>query len=168
MRIESVVAQMCQCNPGLREKVACLSRAFGGWERWFQLELAYYIGTQFWGKYDVKLEDGSVYPSTGYRADISIYSDRIPRTATFVELKCQSKNEDPGYFARQIVNDLNKMDKGKPDWDCQLLAFTQSPEDTYRVGSELRSQGYAPVIHKLQGLTVPDAFLSFFRSPFLS
>lgn len=160
------MTRMCQDNPELREKAACLSRVFGGWERWFQLELAYYILTHYWGNYEVKLEDGSAYPGSGCRADISIHRGRPSREDTFVELKCQTRNESPHVFVDHIVSDIAKMKQSRSGWDCQLLAFTQTRGDTQAVEAELIARGKRYERHET-GLATPDAFFSFFYSPYL-
>ncbi len=51
-------------------KANFLSRMKGGWERWFQTELACSIAKTFSSGYKITLEDNSVYPGTALRADL--------------------------------------------------------------------------------------------------
>lgn len=165
MRIEQIVSEMVY-DRLLRDKIHTLCGAVGGWERWFQLELVYYIATHRPGMCTVELESASAYPDTECRADLFLRSARASQSDTFVELKCQTRDETPARFVQQINNDLRKMDASRSNCSRQLIAVVRTERDAQNVARELGQTPYAQAIwHRFEGLTVPFGFFSCYRDP---
>lgn len=93
-------------DPGFIRKANILSGAKGGWERWFQLELACHIAVSYIEGYKIKLEDSSVYPGTHMRADLVLKARRFSKTTTVVELKCQTAAETIEDFFDRVEDDI--------------------------------------------------------------
>lgn len=164
MRIEQVVSQLCQCNSSFRDKIEYLSQATGGWERWFQLELAYYIRENFSSNYIIKLENNAVYPNEPYRADLTLTNRAVHQMQTIVELKCQVTGTPAAEFARLIEQDIRKALSAARDWDYEVIAITQGPNDMQYILNKLsprhpRQISGRPFIN----LRSPGAFIHFFQ-----
>lgn len=164
MRIEQVVSELCRGDDGFRDKIEFLSQATGGWERWFQLELAYYICERFHDNYDVRLENSAVYPGTPYRADLTLTSKTTQRVKTIVELKCQVTGTTAAAFAQLIRQDIQKALSAARGWDYEVIAVTQGPNDMEYILSEL-SPRYPGQIsgREFINLGSPGAFIHFFK-----
>lgn len=106
MRIEKVVSQFIK-DENNKAKIDYLSSLKGGWERWFQLELAYFIHLYYehYG-YTVYTEE-NIYTNPRFRLDLLIEKEDIAKH--YVELKCQVNGEDINKFAEFLSDDFLKM-----------------------------------------------------------
>lgn len=164
MRIEQVVSELCRGNSSFRDKIEYLSQATGGWERWFQLELAYYIRQNFSSNYDIRLENNAVYPDEPYRADLTLTNRATHRMQTIVELKCQVTGTSAAAFARLIEQDIQKALSAARDWDYEVIAITQGPGDMKYILNELRPRYPGQISgHPFINLSAPGAFIHFFQ-----
>lgn len=110
-------------------RVNMLSGVRGGWERWFQMELAYHIAVRYKVAYDVTLEDSGVYPGTNMRADLVLRGRSYTDTVTVVELKCQTASETLQHFCDQIEGDIANVTDLAPGMDYQVIALVRSQND---------------------------------------
>lgn len=159
-----MVSELCKGNDGFRDKIEYLSHATGGWERWFQLELAYYIRENFSSNYDVELENSAVYPGTPYRADLTLTNKASHRMQTIVELKCQVTGTSAVAFARLIEQDIQKALRAAGNWDYEVIAITQGPGDMEYVLKELGPRYPGQISgREFANLSSPGAFIHFFQ-----
>lgn len=164
MRIEQVVSELCKGNDKFRRKIEYLSQATGGWERWFQLEMAYYIYEQFHLTYDINLEDSTVYSGGAYRADITLTSKTPHRMNTIVELKCQVAGTSASAFAQLIERDIQKALHAADGWDYEVIAITQSSDDMESALEYLTARFKTKVSGRnFVNLDCPGAFIHFFQ-----
>ena len=120
-------------DPLNRDKITFLMQKRGGWERWFQLELAYWIAHDFDG-YSVELETHD-YVNLALRTDILLTKGTEYKTA--VELKCEQANADSNRFVQSVFNDIEKAQQ----LSSSITAFTavaliQNP-DTMEVADQM-------------------------------
>ena len=120
-------------DPLNRDKITFLMQKRGGWERWFQLELAYWIARDF-KQYEVELETHD-YVNGALRTDILLTKGTEYKTA--VELKCEQANADSNRFVQSVFNDIEKAQQ----LSSSITAFTavaliQNP-DTMRVANQM-------------------------------
>lgn len=139
-----------------------LSRVRGGWERWFQLELAFHIAVSFIEGYEVTLEDSTVYPGTHMRADLVLQSDR---TTTVVELKCQTAAEDVDGFLARIEDDIANVPDLAPGNDYQVIALVRGRKEVETLYRKLAANHPGQVERFIfpQGLRSPNGFVSFYQ-----
>lgn len=152
-------------NADFIQKANFLSRVKGGWERWFQLELAYYITMRYSGRYDIPLEDNTVYPRTALRADLVLSSRILSKTTTVVELKCQVDTADTKEFCSLIERDINKIPSLAPGDDYQVIALVRDRADVKPLQETLAKShpdqvsGYTFPF----SLSSPGGFVSFYQ-----
>lgn len=120
-------------DPLNQDKITFLMQKRGGWERWFQLELAYWIAHDFDG-YSVELETHD-YVNLALRTDILLTKGTEYKTA--VELKCEQANADSNRFVQSVFNDIEKAQQ----LSSSITAFTavaliQNP-DTMEVADQM-------------------------------
>lgn len=144
------------------ERANFLSGVKGGWERWFQLELAFYIAFCFADEYEVTLEDSTVYPGTHMRADLVLRSDR---TITVVELKCQTAAEDIDGFLARIEDDIANIPDLAPGNDYQVIALVRGRKEVETLCRKLtaKHRGQVDRFTFPQSLHSPNGFVSFFQ-----
>lgn len=128
MRVAREVSALFS-DPGFIRKANILSGAKGGWERWFQLELACHIAVSYMEGYEVTLEDSTVYPGTHMRADLVLKGRRFSKTTTVVELKCQTATETIEDFFDRIEDDIANIPDLAPGNDYQVIALIRDRED---------------------------------------
>lgn len=152
-------------DDGFCEKAKYFCSCIGGWERWFQMELVYYIFTLYGDNYSIKLEDNSVYSGTSvYRADLTLTHKARSNAKTIVELKCQVASSTPSAFARLVEQDIKKASLAAKGWDYEVIAITQGPREMEAVMNYL-----CPLYpNQISGrefdyLSAPGAFIHFFR-----
>lgn len=106
-------------DPLNRDKITFLMQKRGGWERWFQLELAYWIARDF-KQYKVELETHD-YVNGALRTDILLTkTTSSSEYKTVVELKCEQANADSNRFVQSVFNDIEKAQQLLPS----ITAFT--------------------------------------------
>lgn len=147
------------------QKANFLSQLKGGWERWFQMELAYYIAKTCGKGYRITLEDSTVYPDTALRADLTMQCPYLSKTTTVVELKCQVAGGDTGNFIRLVGSDIEKSAKLEPGDDYQVIALVQAREELEGVYHELACAypGKITRYEFLSPLEAPGGFISFYQ-----
>lgn len=139
-----------------------LSRVKGGWERWFQLELAFHIAVSFVEGYEITLEDSTVYPGTHMRADLVLQGNR---TTTVVELKCQTATEAIEDFFARIEDDIANIADLAPDKDYQVIALIRGRKDIEPLYGAL-ARNHPGQVERFtfpQSLHSPNGFVSFYQ-----
>lgn len=160
MRVKQQVISLFG-NKDFIKKANMLSQMKGGWERWFQMELAYYIAINF-PLYNIKLEDKTVYPQTALRADLTL----TRRSTTVVELKCQVAGSSTDDFQNLIEGDIAKVSKLDWDDDYQVIALVQDKDDVEYLYQRL-VQKYPDEITRYifpENLLSPKGFVCFYRA----
>lgn len=113
-------------NEAARRKVRFFQNQFGGWERWFQMEFAWYIQETYGNKYDVALEVRGDYINNLCRSDIHL-TGRSPRyPETILELKCETvqTNDLSGLMEMDIQKRLQLT---RPDVEYESIALAIRP-----------------------------------------
>jgi len=147
------------------KKANFLSQMKGGWERWFQMELACRIAKTCPPGYQIKLEDNSVYPGTALRADMVLKCPVLSRTTTVVELKCQvafARTED---FYKLIEADIGKLPALAPGDDYQVIALVRDREDVEPL-YHLLAKSHPDQVTRYTfppNLNTPGGFVSFYK-----
>lgn len=164
MRVTEVVSSMFR-RPDFIQKANFLSQMRGGWERWFQLELAYYIATQYSSLHTVTLEDTTVYDQPALRADLTITSPVLSKTTTVVELKCQIAGTDAGRFYQLVDADIQKVLQSKLGHDYQTIALVWNMADLKEIGQTLVFKYHDQVQPYIfdSSLKTPAGFISFYK-----
>lgn len=153
-------------DPGFIRKANFLSMMKGGWERWFQLELAYFIANRYAGTYNITLEDNTAYPGTALRADLTLQSRILSRTTTTVELKCQVATAHINDFGNLIESDIRKLPALAPGNDYQVIALVREQKDVERLYHGL-AKAHPNQVSKYTfptSLATPGGFVSFYKS----
>ena len=163
MRVEQAVAELCG-DDDFRAKVEYLSQSIGGWERWFQLELAYHIYSLYNNICEIKLEDRTAYSGGMYRADLTLIDKNSMKATTTVELKCQGANCAPSTFASQVDQDIKKGDSAAQGRDYEVIAIVQS-EAALRSVKNYLGPRYPDLVsaHKFEGYTYLGGFIHYLR-----
>lgn len=152
-------------NPGFIQKANFLSGMRGGWERWLQLELAYYIASCYAGTYDITLEDSTVYPGTALRADLTLQSRIMSKTTTTVELKCQVATASIDNFCALVESDIQKLQVLAPGNDYQVIALVRNRGDVewlYHTLAKAHPNQVSQYAFPI-GLAAPGGFVSFYQ-----
>lgn len=146
-------------------KANFLSGMRGGWERWFQLELAYYIASCYAGTYDITLEDNTAYPGTALRADLTLQSRIMSKTTTTVELKCQVANAPIDNFWALVESDIQKLPALAPGNDYQVIALVRDRKDVEGLYHALATAHPGQVSYYVfsTALSSPGGFVSFYQ-----
>lgn len=123
-------------DPLNQDKITFLMHKRGGWERWFQLELAYWIAHDFDG-YSVELETHD-YVNLALRTDILLTRLRWHAGyKTVVELKCEQANADSNRFVQSVFNDIEKAQQlSSSVAEFTAVALIQNP-DTMEVADQM-------------------------------
>ncbi len=164
MRVEQAVKDLFS-NGAFIQKVNFLSQMKGGWERWFQMELAYYIATTCGKGYRITLEDSTVYPDTALRADLVMQYPYLSQTTTVVELKCQVAGGDTGAFVGMVAEDIEKGAALEPGDDYQVIALVQDRRELEDIYHELAC-AYPNKVSRhrfLPDLQAPGGFVHFYE-----
>ncbi len=146
-------------------KANFLSQMKGGWERWFQMELAYHIAKTCSLGYDIKLEDNTVYPGTALRADLVLKCHYLTKTTTVVELKCQVASASREDFYDLIEADIGKLPALAPGDDYQVIALVRDRADIEPLYHDLATSHSDQVSRYTfpLSLNTPGGFVSFYR-----
>lgn len=164
MRVVQVVNALFSDSDFIR-RANVISKMKGGWERWFQMELAYTIAKDYVGTYDITLEDNTVYPGTALRADLVLQSRILAKTTTVVELKCQVATASTEDFYNLIEADIGKIPALALGNDYQVIALVRDRDDVEPLYHALA------VAHPNQisgytfpgNLSTPGGFVSFYQ-----
>ncbi len=147
------------------QKANFLSGIKGGWERWFQMELAYYIASRYAGTYNISLEDNTVYPGTALRADLVLRSRILSKTTTVVELKCQTAAASTEDFYKLMESDIGKIPALAPGDDYQVIALVRDRTDVEPLYHAL-AQAHPNQVSRYsfpKSLAAPGGFVSFYQ-----
>jgi hypothetical protein len=88
MRIEEFLKDISNYDFANAAKLTVSSEISGGWEVWFQVELALYLVSKF-GENNIEIIREKPYPTRGGRCDFYIEYGTAGRDETYIELKCQ-------------------------------------------------------------------------------
>lgn len=141
------------------------SRLKGGWERWFQMELAYAIAKEHSVTCSVSLENESVYPGAAFRADMVLQSAIGLDTTTVVELKCQTLQGDTEDFYQLIESDIQKIGALASGTDYQVIALVRDRADIEPLYHAL-ANSHPDQVNRYtfpSTLTFPSGFISFYQ-----
>ncbi len=147
------------------QKANFLSGIKGGWERWFQMELAYYIASRYAGTYHISLEDNTVYPGTALRADLVLRSRILSKTTTVVELKCQTAAASTEDFYKLMESDIGKIPALAPGDGYQVIALVRDRTDVEPLYHAL-AQAHPNQVSRYsfpKSLATPGGFVSFYQ-----
>ncbi len=98
MRVQQFLEAMSGYNFQTAEFLASQPKVNGGWEVWFQVEMAMYLIDAL-GEDDIVFSREEYYPGSVDRCDFYVEYNS-GRDQTYIELKCQNP------FARNPVNDV--------------------------------------------------------------
>lgn len=121
-----------------QDKIKFMAKACGGWERWLQMELAYWIAKDFEG-YSVALESRE-YTDDALRADMMITRQRWHDEKNVVELKCEQANADPKRFVKSVLSDIQKAQKLKDGTDYFFSVALIQKRETLASASQILSE----------------------------
>lgn len=124
MRINSLVSSFLK-QPGTIKKIEFMQQLNGGWERWFQLELAYYYTEAYYKPDNYALTEVR-YSHSNQRCDLVFKNDTTHYTDVIeLEIKCQTLGQSLTAFGNAIWEDIEKMrSAGKPIYVLGVLQDT--------------------------------------------
>jgi hypothetical protein len=88
MRIEPFLRGLVYYDFSGAKQLSTSTNIFGGWEGWFQVELARYLFSKLAADHIVIVREVS-YPGSRFRCDFCFGYGEEMRDITYVELKCQ-------------------------------------------------------------------------------
>lgn len=128
MRINDLVTKYLNDSDNL-DKLKYMSNLNGGWERWFQLELAYYYANIY--KHDPRVSLTEViYGEESKRCDL-VFFNVTTNSNIYLEIKCQTTHQDLKMFSTKLRDDYKKMIEYKKPVTV-LGLFKESIDDCVR------------------------------------
>ena len=143
MRISSELQAFFN-EPEIQEKVRFMREQFGGWERWFQMEFAYYLKVKYEDRYTILLEVKD-YENKLYRTDIHLYANAPYHRETMLELKCETPLTDN--LGKLMDADIQKrIGKKDPNVDFESVAIAISPQSLRAAYDTLRKKYHQAIL----------------------